>query len=80
LAAHHDALGALMADNARLARALWTRTPGRPPLVYVRPRVRRGETFALDQIPWYLAEGERAAREALAALSSLDRAAFPSNV
>jgi NTE family protein len=66
LQAHNDAQGILMADNSRLARLLWERTPSRPPLLYIRPKVRRAETFAIDQVPYYLAEGERAAREALA--------------
>lgn len=70
LQAHHDAQGTLMADNTRLARLVWDRTPSRPPLIYVRPRVRRGETFALDQVAYYLAEGERAAREALMPLGT----------
>jgi NTE family protein len=65
LQAHNDAQGILMADNTRLARMVWERTPARPPLLYIRPKVRRAETFAIDQVPYYLAEGERAAREAL---------------
>ena len=65
LQAHNDAQGILMADNSRLARRVWELTPSRPPLLYIRPKVRRAETFAIDQVPYYLAEGERAAREAL---------------
>ena len=57
----------LMATNTMLSRALWERTPGRPPLLWIRPRVRLGETFATDQLEWYRAEGERAATSALAA-------------
>ena len=56
-----------MASNTALARELWERTPGRAPLLWIRPRVRLAETFALDQLTWYLAEGERAATCALAA-------------
>lgn len=62
-----DAQRVLMASNTALARELWERTPGRAPLLWIRPRVRLAETFALDQLTWYLAEGERAATSALAA-------------
>lgn len=61
-----DAQRVLMASNATLSRALWLATPGRPPLVWIRPRVRRGETFATEQLEWYIQEGERAARAELA--------------
>jgi NTE family protein len=61
-----DAQRALMASNTAAQRALWEATPGRPPLLWIRPRVRRGETFATEQVRWYLAEGERAANEILA--------------
>ena len=64
---HGDAQWALMASNTALARALWEATPGRAPLLWIRPRVRRGETFATEQLRWYVAEGERAANIALAA-------------
>lgn len=63
---HGDAQRALMASNTEAQHELWLRTPGRPPLVWIRPRVRRGETFATDQVQWYDGEGERAANEALA--------------
>jgi NTE family protein len=62
-----DAQNALMASNTALQRALWEATPGRAPLLWIRPRVRRGETFATDQLRYYIGEGERAVREALAA-------------
>jgi NTE family protein len=62
-----EAQRALMASNSALVRALWRATPGRPPLVWIRPRVRQGETFATDQLAWYIEEGERAARAELAA-------------
>lgn len=62
-----DSQRILMASNTALTKALWLATPGRPPLLWIRPRVRLGETFASDQLRWYLAEGERAARAALAA-------------
>ena len=63
---HGEAQRALMASNTAAQHELWLRTPERPPLVWIRPRVRRGETFATDQLQWYLAEGERAAQEVLA--------------
>ena len=64
----NDAQRALMASNTALSQALWRATPARPRLLWIRPRVRRGETFAVDQLRWYLAEGERAATAELAAL------------
>lgn len=63
---HGEAQRALMASNTAAQHELWLRTPERPPLLWIRPRVRRGETFATDQLRWYLAEGERAAQEVLA--------------
>lgn len=63
----NDAQRTLMASNTALTRALWLATPGRPELLWIRPRVRQGETFATDQLRWYLAEGERAANAELAA-------------
>ena len=64
----NDAQGLLMASNTALTHALWRATPGRPRLLWIRPRIRKGETFAADQMRWYLAEGERAAAAQLAAL------------
>ncbi|HEV8597739.1 MAG TPA: patatin-like phospholipase family protein [Gemmatimonadales bacterium] len=63
---HGEAQRALMASNTAAQHELWLRTPERPPLVWIRPRVRRGETFATEQLQWYIAEGERAAQEVLA--------------
>ena len=62
-----DAQRTLMASNTAARRELWLKTPERPRLLWIRPRVRRGETFATDQLEWYLSEGERAASLALAA-------------
>lgn len=62
-----DAQRVLMASNSALTRALWLATPERPPLLWIRPNVRLNETFATDQLQWYLEEGERAAIIALAA-------------
>jgi NTE family protein len=63
--AHDDATGILMAANSESQLALWRREPGRPPLVYVRPRVERHATFRVDRVREYANEGRRAAREAL---------------
>lgn len=63
--AHNDATSVLMADNTRLGLALWRATPGLPPLIYVRPAVHRGETFAVDQIGAYVEAGRLAAERAL---------------
>jgi len=57
----NDAQRVLMASNTAAQHELWLRTPGRPPLLWIRPRVRRGDTFAADQLRWYIVEGERAA-------------------
>jgi NTE family protein len=66
IAAHDDATRILMAEQTRSALALWRATPGRPPLVYVRPPVERGATFRADQIRRYAEAGYVAARAALA--------------
>ena len=63
--AHDDATGILMAANSESQLALWRRESGRPPLVYVRPRVERHATFSVDRVREYANEGRRAAREAL---------------
>lgn len=63
---HGEAQRALMSSNTLAQRTLWLRTAGLPPLWWIRPRVRRGETFATDQLRWYIEEGEHAARAVLA--------------
>lgn len=63
--AHNEGQFVLMAANTRLALALWEQTPGRPELLYVRPAVRRGETFAIEELDEYVAAGREAARTAL---------------
>jgi NTE family protein len=63
--AHDEALGILMAANTETQVALWRADPGRPPLVYVRPRVERDATFRVDRVREYANEGRRATREAL---------------
>ena len=63
LEAHNDGQHVLMAANTALQVALWRATPGRPPLIYLRPQVHRGETFAIERVPEYREEGRRAGRE-----------------
>jgi NTE family protein len=70
--AHNDSQWVLMAENTRLALALWRATPNRPPLVYIRPEMHRGETFAVDQMASYLEAGRVAARRALDAGAAHD--------
>jgi NTE family protein len=62
-----EAQRVLMASNTAAQHELWLRTAGRPPLLWIRPRVRKSDTFALAQLTWYIAEGERAATAALGA-------------
>jgi NTE family protein len=64
--AHHDAVGALMANATEAQLALWRADAGRPPLVYVRPRVERSATFRVDRVRQYADDGYRATRDALA--------------
>lgn len=61
----NDAQRILMASNTLAQRALWEATGGRPQLLWIRPRVRRGDTFATEQLRWYFDEGERASRAAV---------------
>jgi predicted acylesterase/phospholipase RssA len=65
LRAHDDALSTLMAAHTAAQLALWRADAGRPPLLYVRPRVERNATFRVDRIRQYAADGYRAAREVL---------------
>jgi NTE family protein len=64
--AHDDAVGTLMASATAAQLALWRADAGRPPLVYVRPRVERSATFRVDFVRQYADDGYRATREALA--------------
>ena len=63
--AHDEAVGILMAANSESQLALWRADLGRPPLVYVRPRVERDATFRVDRVREYANEGRRATRDAL---------------
>jgi len=62
---HNDSTNVLMSANTELELALWRATPGRPPLLYIRPAVERGATFALQQLERYEEAGYAAAKEAL---------------
>jgi NTE family protein len=66
LSAHNDSTGILMANNTQQDLALWRATPGRPPLIYVRPKVDRNVTFRVDLAGKYAEEGYRATKEKLA--------------
>jgi NTE family protein len=66
--AHDDAVGALMAGTTATQLALWRADPARPPLVYVRPRVEPNAPFRVDRIRRYADDGDRATRDALAAV------------
>lgn len=66
LSAHNDSTGILMATNIQQDLALWRATPGRPPLIYVRPRVDKNVTFRVDLAGKYAEEGYRAMKEKLA--------------
>lgn len=70
--AHNEALGILMSGQTADRHALWRATPGRPPLLFIRPRTRRGSTFRVDQVRSYVEEGYAATRAALAGLNSVD--------
>jgi NTE family protein len=65
--AHDDAVAVLMANATAAQLAFWRADAGRPPLVYVRPRVERSATFRVDRVRRYADDGYRATRDALAA-------------
>lgn len=59
------AIGILMAHGSDAEIARWRATPGRAPLVVVRPRMPRHATFRTDLVPAHLDEGRRATLAAL---------------
>ncbi len=65
LKAHLDALGVMMAFATEMELDLWRLSPARPRLVYVRPAVERGATFAVGQFAHYETEGYQTTREVL---------------
>jgi len=60
-----ESMHVMMSANTELALALWRASPGRPPLLYIRPETERGATFALAQFGRYEMAGYDAARRAL---------------
>ncbi|MEO8200855.1 MAG: patatin-like phospholipase family protein [Gemmatimonadota bacterium] len=68
LDAHNAATGILMASNTAAEVAQWRLTPGRAPLVYVRPKVDKNVTFRVDLAEKYAEEGYRATKAELARL------------
>jgi NTE family protein len=64
--AHNHATGVLMAALTMAELARWRAEPGRPELLYVRPRVERKATFRIDRAREYADDGYRAAAEVLA--------------
>lgn len=71
---HNDMTGVLMAALTAAELARWRAEPGRPELVYVRPRVERSATFRVDRAREYAVEGHRATTAALAAREARTRA------
>jgi NTE family protein len=62
------AIGWLMAGTVELQRKQWDLTPGRPPLVWLRPISDRGALFAADRTAHYADLGYRAMMQALEAM------------
>jgi len=60
-----EVMHVMMSANTELALALWRASPGRPPLLYVRPETERGATFALGQFARYEQAGFEAAQGAI---------------
>jgi NTE family protein len=76
---HTDATNVLMSANSELELALWRASPDRPPLLYIRPQVERGATFAVSNLLKYEEAGYLAARRALQAWAG-SPGAFPAEV
>jgi NTE family protein len=67
VAIHTAAMAILMASNTEAQLALWRADPGRPELLYVRPRMDRAATFLVRRAREFAEEGYRATQAALAA-------------
>jgi NTE family protein len=65
IAASDTALGWSMAGSVELQRERWDLTPGRPPLVWLRPIADRGAMFAADRTARYAEAGYRAMKQVL---------------
>jgi len=72
--AHNHATGVLMAAVTMAELAHWRAEPGRPELLYVRPRVERKATFRIDRAREYADDGYRAAAAVLAGREARARA------
>ena len=59
------AMGWLMAGTVELQRQQWDLTPGRPPLIWLRPTTDRGAMFAADRTARYAELGYRAMMQVL---------------
>ena len=66
IALHNDTTGILMGALTMSELARWRAEPGRPELLYVRPRVERAATFRVDRTRDYAEDGYRAATAVLA--------------
>jgi NTE family protein len=65
--AHDEAVGTLMAAHTASQLRAWRAEPGRPTLVYVRPRIERNATFQVERMRRYAEDGYQAARMHLTA-------------
>ncbi len=65
VAATDTAMGWLMAGSVELQRERWDLTPGRPPLVWLRPVSERGAMFAADRTARYADAGYHAMKHVL---------------
>ena len=66
-----NTIGILMAHGSDAEIARWRATPGRPPLLVVRPRMPRYATFRTDLVSVHVDEGRRATLEALGSTRAL---------
>jgi NTE family protein len=64
-------IGILMAHGSDAEIARWHATPGRAPLVVIRPRMPRHATFRTDLVPAHVDEGRRATLAALEGAAAL---------
>jgi len=73
IALHNDTTGILMGALTMSELARWRAEPGRPELLYVRPRVERAATFRVDRARDYAEDGHRAAAAVLAGREARSR-------
>lgn len=65
IAATDTAIGWLMAGSVELQRERWDLTPGRPPLIWLRPTSDRSAMFAASRTAQYATDGYRAMKQVL---------------